>query len=216
MLRSKFKRANSFDRVLGGLYKYAGEYDIERAKATKMFNDMFEYDEDKKVVVPKKSDDSITVGESMHWVFADFNCYDWLGIDLSTLVTSNVKDMSSLFVGCHSLRELDLSNFDTSNVEDMTCMFNACEELRELDLRSFDTHNVKNMQGIFGCCAKLERLNLSSFVLSSVKDISRMFEGCYNLKEVILPKDTESRELVLKQLVQDTREFAQEIKLVQE
>lgn len=216
MLRSKFRNPDSFDKVLGGQYEYAGKCDIERAETTKMFNDEFEYDDDRKVVVPKRSDKRITVGESMYRVFKDFNCYEWEGMDLSTLVTSNVKTMYAMFARCDNLRKLDLSNFDTSKVEDMTCMFSVCKELKELDLSNFDTSKVKSMQGMFSFCEKLERVDLSSFVLSSVKDISRMFAGCYGLKEVILPKDAESRELVLKQLMQDTRDFVHEIKLVQE
>ena len=44
-------------------------------------------------------------------------------IDLSSLDTGRVVDMSWLFCGCEKLKKADLSYLDTSNVVDMSCMF---------------------------------------------------------------------------------------------
>ena len=51
------------------------------------------------------------------------NCHT---IDTNTFDTSNVTDMSSMFINCTSLTSLNVSNFDTSNVTDMANMFNNC------------------------------------------------------------------------------------------
>ena len=57
--------------------------------------------------------------------------------------TSNVEDMSYMFLGCSLLNKLNLSNFITSNVIDMYKMFYGCNSLLTLDISNFDTSEVK-------------------------------------------------------------------------
>ena len=64
-------------------------------------------------------------------------------IDFEMIDTSNVVDMSFMFVGCDGLEELDLSNFDTSNVKNMAWMFDKCENLKKLDLSGFDSSSSR-------------------------------------------------------------------------
>ena len=54
--------------------------------------------------------------------------------------TSQVTDMSYMFIGCNNLKTLDLSGFDTQRVTDMKNMFNASVALTSLDLSSFNSH----------------------------------------------------------------------------
>ncbi|MBF1069613.1 MAG: BspA family leucine-rich repeat surface protein, partial [Prevotellaceae bacterium] len=49
------------------------------------------------------------------------------------LNTSQVTDMSGMFLGCSSLTEIDLSHFDTSQVTNMNGMFMECSSLTALD-----------------------------------------------------------------------------------
>lgn len=63
--------------------------------------------------------------------------------------TSNVTDMSFMFLCCSGLEELDLSDFDTSSVTNMEKMFLGCSTLQSLDLSSFDTTNVTVMYMMF-------------------------------------------------------------------
>ena len=50
-------------------------------------------------------------------------------IDLSKCDTSNVTNMSEMFIECRALTSLDVSSFDTSNVTDMSGMFDSCKAL---------------------------------------------------------------------------------------
>ncbi|MFQ9151306.1 MAG: BspA family leucine-rich repeat surface protein [Blautia sp.] len=45
-----------------------------------------------------------------------------------------------------------MSSFDTSQVENMSHMFVGCSELRQLNLSSFRTDRVTNMISMFGRC----------------------------------------------------------------
>ena len=65
------------------------------------------------------------------------------------LNTSQVTDMSGMFLGCSSLTEIDLSHFDTSQVTNMNGMFMECSSLTALDLASFDTSQVTYMCAMF-------------------------------------------------------------------
>ena len=86
------------------------------------------------------------------------NCSSIKSLDLSSLNTSNVNDMSCMFYNCSSLKELDLSSFNTTKVNDKWKMFWNCFSLISLDLSSFNSFNsshVKRMYDIFAGCSSL-------------------------------------------------------------
>ena len=102
------------------------------------------------------------------------------------LKTKNVTDMSSMFLGCSSLRSLDITNFDTGNVTDMSKMFLGCRNLTSLDVSKFNTSKVTDMCCMFVGCHKLTSLNVSKFNTTEVTDMSDMFEDCYALTSLDL------------------------------
>ena len=104
-------------------------------------------------------------------------------LDVSKFNTSNVTDMSYMFDGCLSLTSLDVSNFNTSNVANMECMFSELS-LTRIDVSSLDTRNVTTMVGMFADCTALTTLDLSNFDTSRVTDMEEMFSRCDNLKHV--------------------------------
>jgi surface protein len=79
------------------------------------------------------------------------------------LNTSEVIDMSLMFMEQRVLTSIDLSHFDTSKVLNMDSMFESCSGLTSLDLSHFDTSNVINMRDMFIACTNLTYLDLSSF-----------------------------------------------------
>ena len=119
-------------------------------------------------------------------------------IDFSKIDTSEVTDMSEMFMGCKALKkinasilntskvtnmafmfagtsaEIDLSNFDTSEVTNMGYMF-AGYTGASLDLSNFDTSEVTNMRDMFTGAENLTSINLSSFDTSKVKYMRDMF-----------------------------------------
>lgn len=98
--------------------------------------------------------------------------------------TSQVKNMSQMFLNCHSLKKLDLSGFKTEQVEDMSQMFSGCRDLKELNVSNFDTSQVTDMKGMFSGCEILEELDLSNFDTTNVKDMSNMFKSSDELKSI--------------------------------
>ena len=96
-----------------------------------------------------------------------------------------------------------MRNIDASNITNMKCMFKLCKSIKTLDLSSFDTRKVTNMNGMFRGCLDLKTLDLLSFDTSKVTGMYCMFDGCSSLKEVKLPKDSYSREKIIKQLQKD-------------
>ena len=117
--------------------------------------------------------------EDMSEMFLD--CHALTSLDLSGFDTSQVKDMSNMFGACHELSSLNLSGFDTSQVKEMSNMFGACYELTALNLSGFDTSKVTNMWSMFCECASLTTLDLSHFDTSNVTDMSLMFSECGEL-----------------------------------
>ena len=107
-------------------------------------------------------------------------------IDLSSFNTSNVTNMSYMFMGCSSLTSLDLSGFNTSNVTYMYYMFNDCSSLTSLDLNGFNTSKVTNMDSMFNNCSSLTSIDLSSFNTSKVTNMDSMFNNCSSLTSIDL------------------------------
>ena len=100
--------------------------------------------------------------------------------------TSNVEDMSYMFMDCRTFETLNITNFDTSNVTNMHGMFIRCQELKDLNLSKFDVSNVTDMGAMFQGCEKLKALDVSSFNTENVVDMSYVFSLCYGLEEIDL------------------------------
>ncbi|MCH4164325.1 MAG: DUF5776 domain-containing protein [Lentilactobacillus diolivorans] len=92
--------------------------------------------------------------------------------------TSNVTNMTAMFMNDTALTSLDLSSFNTKNVTDMTSMFMGDAALKSLNVSSFDTENVVSMKGMFAGATQLESLDLSSFdTRNAVKNIDNNESG---------------------------------------
>ncbi len=106
---------------------------------------------------------------------------DLISIDISNFTTQNVTNMSNMFSGDKKLVNVNLGIFDTSKVTNMSNMFNNCNSLTSLDLSSFNTENVEDMQYMFSNCNSLEELNISNFDVSKVTNMKYMFSNCNSL-----------------------------------
>ena len=101
--------------------------------------------------------------------------------EIKLIIKIDIKNCSCMFCDCKNITNLDLSSLDTKNVTDMSYMFYNCENITNLDLSSFDTKNVTDMSYMFYNCNKLTNLYLSSFdyeinVDKSLKEISDLAE----------------------------------------
>ena len=95
-------------------------------------------------------------------------------IDLSNNDTSNITNMSNMFMGS-SATSINLSDIDTSNVTNMSGMFNR-SQATTLDVNHFDTSKVTNMSGMFDN-SKATTLDVSHFDTSKVTNMSGMFDN---------------------------------------
>ena len=112
-------------------------------------------------------------------------CHALKDLDLSPVdgqfSTANVTDMSYMFYECRALESLNISNFVTTNVTNMKLMFYSCNALASLDVSNFDTHNVTNMLGMFQGCP-FTNIDLSNFNTEKVTNMAGMFYSCSQLK----------------------------------
>lgn len=84
------------------------------------------------------------------------------------LDTSNVTDMSEMFLGCSSLITIPL--LDTSNVEDMIHMFDGCSSLTTIPL--LNTSKVTAIGGIFNGCSSLSNTSLNNILAMCINAVS--------------------------------------------
>lgn len=116
-------------------------------------------------------------------LFREFECES---IDLTNADTSQVKNMSSMFLYCNYMTSLNLGGIDTSKVEEMDGMFSGCDELLSLDITGLNTDSVTDIREMFYDCQKLTELDLSNFTCPNVRSYNMLFCNCYRLKSLDL------------------------------
>ena len=96
-----------------------------------------------------------------------YKCNYLAYINLSSLNSSEITDMSNMFYGCDSLININLknNNNNNNNLKNISNIFYGCYNLIEINLSSFNTQNVTNMSYMFYGCKSLIFLNLSNFYL---------------------------------------------------
>jgi surface protein len=143
----------------------------------------------------------IIAPENMQWMFGWRN--DLISVDLSNLDTSNVTNMSEMFVDCFSLEEINFGDIDTNNVTDMNAMFNNCQSLISLDLSAFDTNNATDMSYMFSGCTSLVEIDLGDIETDSVTNMQGMFNNCTSLNNLDLSGFDTSNVVYMSGMFQD-------------
>ena len=101
---------------------------------------------------------------------------------LSYLNTSEVTNMSFMFLKCYQLTSIDVSHFNTSKVIKMNGMFFDCRGLTSLDLSSFNTSKVSYMVDMFWNSSNLRTIHVGNgWSTAAVTDSDDMFTFCTNL-----------------------------------
>lgn len=67
-------------------------------------------------------------------------------IDLRSVDTSNVTDMSCMFKECVSLQNLDLSNFVISKKTQISGMFEGCDSLKTVIMKNCSDETVDRIK----------------------------------------------------------------------
>ena len=127
---------------------------------------------------------------------------------LSNLDTSHVRNMNSMFSGCHA-KIIDVSNLDISNASTMRSMFKGTEarniklpetqpkkltdattmfadnkKLRALDLSNCTAPQLKTMDGMFSDMTELESIDLTGLGTTITESMENLFKGCSSLKAI--------------------------------
>lgn len=99
-------------------------------------------------------------------------------IDLNDIDTSEITDMSNVFIAYNSIKKIDISGWNVSDVTSMDSMFYGCENLESIgDVSSWDVTKVKNMQNMFFLDDNIN-IDLSSWDVSAVENMNTMFYKC--------------------------------------
>ena len=115
------------------------------------------------------------------------NCESLSFLDISKWNLVNVTNISYMFYGCKKLKKLpDLSGWNTSNITNMSHLFDGCESLTYMpDLSKWNFKNVTNMEYMFSECKSLKTLpDLSIWNINNVTNMSHLFDGCNSLDVV--------------------------------
>lgn len=108
-------------------------------------------------------------------------------INLNSIDTSEIIDMSNLFNGAEGVLKIDISGWDVYKVKNMDSMFKGCVNLEKIvGIEDWDVSNVENMQDMFRDCEAFNQ-DLSKWDVSNVWNKSNMFFYC-DIEEKYKPK----------------------------
>ena len=102
-------------------------------------------------------------------------------INLGDINTSNITDMSELFLNSTRKDFSGIEKWDTSNVENMIGMFVSCENFNQ-PLNDWNVSNVKDMSSMFFECENFNQ-PLDTWDVSNVEDMSDMLYGCHKFNK---------------------------------
>ena len=100
--------------------------------------------------------------------------------DLNFIDTSEITDMSYLFVNYNTIRNIKIDQWDTSNVSNMKGVFFGCRKFN-CDLSRWNVGNLKITAYMFSGCQNFN-CDLSDWDVSNVTNMERMFANCTKFK----------------------------------
>ena len=167
---------------------YGKPYYDERAEWWISDFDSWEYRENIVTITVDASCQNFN-GDNLSGLFSNFTALQTIN-NTANLNTSQVQDMSSMFVNCSSFTKLDLSAWDTGEVTDMSSMFHSCGNLTKLNLSGWNTANVTNMISMFESCSSLAFIYVgTNWNTENVTNGDGMFVSCENLPNCGYPAD---------------------------
>lgn len=155
-----------------------GGYEIKKITITKngLYDSEFEAYKPIIVDVPQISEDGTLLKNLLNATKSTnylFNNYTGTSVDglISYTDTTNVTDMSYMFVGCKNLTSIPLLN--TSKVTNMRVMFRDCTKLTSIP--QLDLSNVTDMIYMLDSCAKLEEIHMTGMKVTFDISASTLF-----------------------------------------
>lgn len=121
-----------------------------------------------------------STASSASWKTFDFGTTSKGGFD-----TSAIKNMSHMFDHDNYVTSITgLTTWDTSNVANMSGMFLANFGLSQIDLHGINTSKVTDMTQMFDSCTSMTAADLSGWDLSSAKKLTAMFHLDMSLQKI--------------------------------
>ena len=144
---------------------------MNTSSVTNMYSLFYNCNKLKSIDLSSFNTSSVT---TMEWMFA--NCYVLKSLSFpETFITSNVKQISYIFLSCKNIISLNLSNFNLSKVTDIREMFNNCEKLKYLDISHFSPFNTTSILYTFRNLPSLIYLNIYSLEINDITDTNQAF-----------------------------------------
>lgn len=105
--------------------------------------------------------------------------------DIEEWDTSNMENISEMFVECEKLKRIDLSRWNTGKVRNAKYLFNECKALKEVNLSGWDVRHVHTAKGMFQGCTELKELDLSTWKTEGIANMAAFCAEATKLKRII-------------------------------
>ena len=127
-------------------------------------------------IILKETKTITNMDNMFHFYFCDI-----ISIDFKNWDTSKVISMKGMFRYCRNIKIIKgISTLNTSNVRDMSYMFVGCNNIP--DISNWDVSNVINMNHMFEDCNDVPFI--SNWIASKIEDTSYMFSGRNNIPDI--------------------------------
>ena len=129
------------------------------------------------------------------------------GDDVSTVCTTRITDMNSLFYGDEYFNQ-DISSWDVSNVTDMNYMLYGTWRFNQ-DISAWDVSKVMNLNSMFYDASSFNQ-DLNAWDVSNVTDMTSMFSDASSFNQNLNAWDV-SNVITMRSMFSDATAFNQDL-----
>lgn len=131
--------------------------------------------------------DNLNTSEVTNMSYMFLNCTRMPDVHISGWDVDNVTTTKGMFSNCKTITN-DSGLFPYLSIKDMSYMYDGCSNLKWISL---DCEQITNLCAMVRNCTSLTSFNINDFG-PNVADMSEMFSGCSSLKEIEFPKEFNS------------------------
>lgn len=122
--------------------------------------------------------------------YAQYNCANLVGVDLSNVVEIGSNGLRSAFCRCANLTSVDLSDLVEVGNYGLMYAFNNCPDIVNVDLSSLTTIGSNGFEYAFSYCKGLTSVNFPNLINIEHAGLYSAFMSCSNLRSLSFPSLT--------------------------
>lgn len=99
-------------------------------------------------------------------------------------ILTNLKYAQFMFYRCNSLNNIDLSLIVSDQIKVLTGMFKYCTNVKSINIENIEFTNARHIEGLCYECRSLKRIKFSNKIADKLLNLESLFYDCENLEYI--------------------------------